>query len=156
MKRAKIYIDELFCEVLTEDPDGYHFKDWKNFLLRQTNISYSLKRLDILSKMPWCFQWNTKAFFHSMEINFSSLAHHRHTYWYSSTWSADSCSWKNCHKRLNYLRKKMKKFFEKLMKNFKNFFIFWGAIQNQGSSLLVIDFQQLWRWWISENIHRFT
>ena len=26
MKRAKIYIDNLFCGILTEDPEGYHFK----------------------------------------------------------------------------------------------------------------------------------
>ena len=26
MKRAKIYIDGLFCGILTEDPEGYHFK----------------------------------------------------------------------------------------------------------------------------------
>ena len=26
MKRARIYIDDLFCGILTEDPEGYHFK----------------------------------------------------------------------------------------------------------------------------------
>ena len=26
MKRARIYIDGLFCGILTEDPEGYHFK----------------------------------------------------------------------------------------------------------------------------------
>ena len=26
MKRAKIYINDIFCGVLTEAPDGYHFK----------------------------------------------------------------------------------------------------------------------------------
>ena len=26
MKRAKIYIDDWFCGILTEDPEGYHFK----------------------------------------------------------------------------------------------------------------------------------
>ena len=26
MKRAKIYIDDRFCGILTEDPEGYHFK----------------------------------------------------------------------------------------------------------------------------------
>ena len=26
MKRAKIYIGDLFCGILTEDPEGYHFK----------------------------------------------------------------------------------------------------------------------------------
>lgn len=26
MKRARIYIDDWFCGILTEDPEGYHFK----------------------------------------------------------------------------------------------------------------------------------
>jgi len=25
MKRARIYIDDMFCGILTEDPEGYHF-----------------------------------------------------------------------------------------------------------------------------------
>ena len=32
MKRAKIYIDNWFCGILTEDPEGYHFKYYEDYL----------------------------------------------------------------------------------------------------------------------------
>ncbi|MBO5407197.1 MAG: HipA N-terminal domain-containing protein [Bacteroidales bacterium] len=32
MKRAKIYIDDIFCGILTEGPDGYGFKYTPEYL----------------------------------------------------------------------------------------------------------------------------
>lgn len=34
MKRAKIYIDDLFCGILTEDVEGFHFTYDATYLLR--------------------------------------------------------------------------------------------------------------------------
>ena len=33
MKRAKIYIDDIFCGILTEAPDGYYFKYDEQYML---------------------------------------------------------------------------------------------------------------------------
>ncbi|MBR5687746.1 MAG: HipA N-terminal domain-containing protein [Prevotella sp.] len=41
MKQAGIYVDDVFCGILTEDEEGFHFSYDKEFLVRPNAVAIS-------------------------------------------------------------------------------------------------------------------
>ena len=52
MKRASIFVDDVFCGVLVEDAEGYHFKYAEEYLAREEAKEEVLERRKLLLPLP--------------------------------------------------------------------------------------------------------